>query len=103
MLWLWSIERRGSSFSDWLAGEQTVTIFTPEAEHLALPGFVYGGIVASLIDCHGTGSAALAPHRKMDMKRVMVRSPKVRNGFLECELSQAHSTWATFKSNWSRT
>jgi acyl-coenzyme A thioesterase PaaI-like protein len=44
--------------------EQTVTIFTPKQEHLALPGFVYGGIVASLIDCHGTGSAALALHRK---------------------------------------
>lgn len=45
-------------------GEHTVTIFTPEPEHTALPGFVYGGIIASLIDCHGTGSAALALHRK---------------------------------------
>lgn len=47
----------------WL-GDQTVTIFTPEPEQVALPGFVYGGIVASLIDCHGTGSAALTLHRK---------------------------------------
>lgn len=45
-------------------GEQTVTIFSPEAAHTALPGFVYGGIIASLIDCHGTGSASLALHRK---------------------------------------
>nr|WP_246569715.1 PaaI family thioesterase [Lentibacillus saliphilus] len=45
-------------------GEQTVTIYTPRSEHMALPGFVYGGLLASLIDCHGTGSAALALHRK---------------------------------------
>ena len=45
-------------------GEQTVTIYTPEKAHTAIPGFVYGGLVASLIDCHGTGSASLALHRK---------------------------------------
>lgn len=44
--------------------EKTVTTYTPKPEHLALPGFVYGGLVASLIDCHGTGSAALVLHRK---------------------------------------
>jgi acyl-coenzyme A thioesterase PaaI-like protein len=25
---------------------------------VALPGFVYGGLIASLIDCHGIGTAA---------------------------------------------
>src|SRR5699024_8811054 len=30
----------------------------------AIPGFVYGGLIASVIDCHGTGSAAIARHRK---------------------------------------
>ncbi len=44
--------------------DQTITIYTPEPEHTALPGFVYGGVIASLIDCHGTGSASLALHRK---------------------------------------
>lgn len=38
----------------------TVTEFTPRPEHTAMPGFVYGGLIASLIDCSGTGSAALA-------------------------------------------
>jgi acyl-coenzyme A thioesterase PaaI-like protein len=45
-------------------GEHTVTEYDPKPEHTALPGFVYGGFIASLIDCHGTGSAALALHRK---------------------------------------
>jgi acyl-coenzyme A thioesterase PaaI-like protein len=44
--------------------EQTITYFTPEPEHTALPGFVYGGIIASFIDCHSTGSASLALHQK---------------------------------------
>ncbi|TQS74143.1 PaaI family thioesterase [Ornithinibacillus gellani] len=45
-------------------GDQTITIYTPREEHTAIPGFVYGGLIASVIDCHGTGSAALALHRK---------------------------------------
>lgn len=44
--------------------KQTVTYYTPKEEHMAIPGFVYGGLIASLIDCHGTGSASLALHRK---------------------------------------
>lgn len=45
------------------AGEsrtETVTRFTPGAEQTAMPGYVYGGLVASVVDCSGTGSAALA-------------------------------------------
>jgi acyl-coenzyme A thioesterase PaaI-like protein len=45
-------------------GDQTVTIYEPRPEHTAIPGFVYGGLIASVIDCHGTGSASLALHRK---------------------------------------
>ncbi|RDW22442.1 thioesterase [Oceanobacillus arenosus] len=45
-------------------GEKTITVYTPLPEHTAIPGFVYGGLIASLIDCHGTGSASLALHRK---------------------------------------
>lgn len=40
-------------------GDGTVTEFTPEVFHTAIPGFVYGGLVASIIDCHSTGSAAI--------------------------------------------
>ncbi|MBX8945364.1 PaaI family thioesterase [Lysinibacillus sp. K60] len=45
-------------------GEKTITIYTPESKYIGIPGFIYGGLIASLIDCHGTGSAALALHRK---------------------------------------
>lgn len=45
-------------------GEETITFYEPRKEHTAIPGFVYGGLLASLVDCHGTGSASLALHRK---------------------------------------
>ncbi len=44
-------------------GEQTVARFTPRPEHVAIPGFVYGGLIASLIDCHAMGTAAAAVER----------------------------------------
>jgi acyl-coenzyme A thioesterase PaaI-like protein len=39
-------------------GDETVARFIPRPEHVALPGFVYGGLIASLIDCHAIGTAA---------------------------------------------
>ena len=44
-------------------GDGTVTRFTPEPFHTAVPGFVYGGLIASLIDCHSTATAAAAMYR----------------------------------------
>lgn len=55
---------KGLHFRTGWLGNKTITVFTPREEHMAIPGYVYGGIIASLIDCHGTGSAALALHRK---------------------------------------
>ena len=44
-------------------GEETVTFFTPESYHTSVPGYAYGGLIASLIDCHSTGTAAAAMYR----------------------------------------
>jgi acyl-coenzyme A thioesterase PaaI-like protein len=41
-------------------GDETVTHFQPEPYHTSVPGFAYGGLIASLIDCHSTGTAAAA-------------------------------------------
>lgn len=45
-------------------GDEVVCRFTPRPYHIAIPGYVYGGLIASLIDCHGTGSAASAMYRE---------------------------------------
>ncbi len=44
-------------------GDESVAAFTPQPYHIAIPGYVYGGLIASLIDCHGTGTAAAAAYR----------------------------------------
>ena len=44
-------------------GDETLSRFTPQPYHIAIPGYVYGGLIASLIDCHGTGTAALAAYK----------------------------------------
>jgi len=44
-------------------GDESVTRFQPRPHHTAIPGFVYGGLLASLVDCHGTGTAAAASYR----------------------------------------
>lgn len=58
------LNEAGYHFRTGWDGNQTVTYHKPTEKETAIPGFVYGGGIASLIDCHGTGSAALALHRK---------------------------------------
>lgn len=45
-------------------GDETVTRFRPEPFHTSVPGFAYGGLIASLIDCHSTSTAAAAMYRQ---------------------------------------
>jgi acyl-coenzyme A thioesterase PaaI-like protein len=52
------------SFWDEINPEESVAYFTPKPHHTAIPGYVYGGLLASLIDCHGTGTAAAAAYRQ---------------------------------------
>src|SRR3990167_3840889 len=54
---------QGHQIKTFWDGDETVTHFQPRPEHTAIPGFVYGGLLASLIDCHGTGTAAAAMYR----------------------------------------
>lgn len=53
----------GHQIKSFWDGEETVAHFTPNSWHTAIPGYVYGGLLASLIDCHGTGTAAAAAYR----------------------------------------
>jgi len=42
-----------------LDGDTTVTEFVPSEYHTAFIDSTYGGLIASIIDCHSTGSAAI--------------------------------------------
>ena len=58
-----TLNTHGHQIKTYWDGDETVTKYTPEPYHTAAPGFVYGGLLASLIDCHSTGTAAAASYR----------------------------------------
>jgi acyl-coenzyme A thioesterase PaaI-like protein len=57
------LNEHGHQIKTFWDGNETITRFIPKDYHTAIPGYVYGGLIASLIDCHGTGTAALASYR----------------------------------------
>jgi acyl-coenzyme A thioesterase PaaI-like protein len=58
------LNEQGLKIRTFWEGEESVTRFRPWPEHTAIPGFVYGGLLASLVDCHSTGTAAAAMYRQ---------------------------------------
>ena len=57
------LNEHGHQIKTFWEDDETVTRFTPKEYHTAIPGYVYGGLIASLIDCHSTGTAAAALYR----------------------------------------
>lgn len=53
----------GLQLKSYWDGDESQSVFQPQPWHTAVPGFVYGGLIASLIDCHGTATAAAAACR----------------------------------------
>jgi acyl-coenzyme A thioesterase PaaI-like protein len=57
-------------------GDESVCTFQPRPYHIAIPGYVYGGLIASIIDCHAVGTAAAAAYRAQG--RAMDTEPRLR-------------------------
>jgi acyl-coenzyme A thioesterase PaaI-like protein len=66
----------GLQIKSYWDGEESVCRFRPRSYHTSLPGYAYGGLIASLIDCHATGTAAAAIYRAEG--REMGTMPPVR-------------------------
>ena len=58
-----SLNEHGLKIKSYWDGEESVCIHTPNPHFMAIPGYAYGGLIASLIDCHSTGTAAAAKYR----------------------------------------
>ena len=56
------LNEHGLQLKSYWDDEESVAIFHPKPYHIAIPGYVYGGLIASLIDCHGTGTASAASY-----------------------------------------
>ncbi len=57
------LNEEGYRLRSFWVGEASEARFTPQPHHIAIPGWVNGGLLASLIDCHATGTAAAAAYR----------------------------------------
>ncbi len=57
------LNEHGLKVRSFWEGDEAVARVTPLPWHTALPGYVYGGFLASVIDCHSTGTAAAAAYR----------------------------------------
>ncbi|MBT86044.1 MAG: thioesterase [Euryarchaeota archaeon] len=51
---------KGLKIRSFRNGEGLTMEFDPEEHHQAFPGMVNGGIIGSLLDCHGNWTAAIA-------------------------------------------
>ena len=58
------LNEHGHRIRTFWEGEETVTRYRPEPYHTSVPGYAYGGLIASLVDCHSTGTAAAAMYRQ---------------------------------------
>lgn len=70
------LNTQGLHIRSYWDGDETVCTFSPDAHYMAIPGLVYGGMIASLIDCHSTGSAAAFTYRAEG--RAMDSEPPIR-------------------------
>jgi acyl-coenzyme A thioesterase PaaI-like protein len=50
----------GHQLKSYAEGDEVVAHFTPGPQYISVPGFVYGGLLASLVDCHAMATAAAA-------------------------------------------
>mgnify|MGYP001572005368 FL=1 len=70
------LNEHGLQIKSYWDGDESVCVFRPRPYHTAIPGYVYGGLIASLIDCHSTGTASAAAYRAQG--REMDTDPPLR-------------------------
>jgi acyl-coenzyme A thioesterase PaaI-like protein len=58
------LNEHGLKIKSYWDKEESICIYEPNPYYMAVPGYAYGGLIASLIDCHSTGTAAAAKYRE---------------------------------------
>lgn len=70
------LNENGMRIKSYWDGDETVAEYTPLPHQTSIPGYAYGGLIASLIDCHSTGTASAAAYREAG--RPMGTDPPLR-------------------------
>jgi len=84
------LNEHGLHIKSYWDGDESVALFTPQPYHIAIPGYVYGGLIASLIDCHSTGTASAAAYREEG--REMGTEPAIRFVTASLHVDYLHPT-----------
>ncbi len=58
------LNEHGHHLKSYWDGNELVCHVRPKPYHTGAQNFVYGGLVTSSMDCHGTGAAAAAKHKQ---------------------------------------
>ena len=53
----------GMRIQSFWEGDEAVCTWTPKEHHMAAPGLLNGGVIATLIDCHGACAAMAAVYK----------------------------------------
>ncbi len=64
-----NLNEHGLKIKSYWDGDESICVYEPKDYHLAFQGYVYGGLMASIIDCHSiaTAIAAVCRHEKLSM------------------------------------
>lgn len=79
------LNTHGIQLKSFWDGDETVARYTPRPYHTAIPGYVYGGLLASLVDCHSTGTAAAAAARNEQINIETDPMPRFVTGSLHVD------------------
>ena len=83
-----SQNQHGHRIRTFWEGDETVTRYTPKSWEASVPGFAYGGLIASLIDCHSTGTAAAAMYRSEGREMDSLRPFRFVTGSLHVDFKK---------------
>jgi acyl-coenzyme A thioesterase PaaI-like protein len=63
-----SLNKHGLQIKSFWAGEDVVCAWRPQPHHIGHPGVLYGGMIASVVDCHCIWTASAYAHRTADVE-----------------------------------
>ncbi len=72
----------GLRIKSWMDGETCLCHFLPKPHHTAFPGVVNGGIIATILDCHGVWTA-VGHYKKFHDEDVMFVTAKLSVEYLK--------------------
>lgn len=84
------LNRHGLHIQSRWDGDEAVCRFKAAEHQTAFPGFVYGGLIASIIDCHSMGAAAAAWMRAAGVE--LGQEPLARFVTARLEIDYLHPT-----------